>query len=452
MIQVHRQRGRQRGSLIASRLGRWAIGLFAVVALVTPTAAMAADEPQAEPLVIDFATASVTEADGTPLQVAWSSTDPGESIGTATLSNGETAEITKHSALPVPADLFEEPESSVTPGQIEQAREYPGVLPEDMVPTDFVESDQPIVETGELPTVPAEASDFELSALTAVTETTVSYAWAGEGSTYEITKDGSLFTTTTTPSFSDFGLAPGSTVDYEITSFNSEGAILATRSLPVTTQGGQITFAPLTYQPYISQAIYRTFIADNRVTLGFWETWGCGQAFQPNRSFGGDNRSFHVPDYTAPWDGVSSRTSVALNVNWDNPYPYNLIWVKAVGTTTLYDGSTLIDSRTASDAGIQITDASSTTSYAQARVNHDVGNPFCAAGSIKYNVMFRWYRNGTFEVVGWRQPVPHHEIYGGWDNGVGNATWHTFGQFTNEGFGCLTGSCGNEDMYITRTY
>ena len=87
---------------------------------------------------------------------------------------------------------------------------------------------------------------------------------------------------------------------------------------------------------------------------------------------------------------MTSRTSFALNINWDNPYPYDVLWVKSIGTTHLYEGSTLIESRTASDAGIVISDAYSTSSYAQARVAHDVGNPFCVAGSIQYNVVFRF--------------------------------------------------------------
>jgi len=179
---------------------------------------------------------------------------------------------------------------------------------------------------------------------------------------------------------------------------------------------------------------------------------GCGQAFTSNRSFGGDGRGFVSPPFDTPWDETSSRTSVHLSINWDNPAPYNVTWVKEVGTTRLYEGTREVDSRTASDSGIQVQEAYGTQAYAQARVKHSVGNPFCAAGAIEYNVMFRLYRNGTFEVVGFRQPVPHHEIYGGWDNGNGIMNWREFGKFTNQGFSCLTGSCGTKSINVSRTY
>lgn len=66
--------------------------------------------------------------------------------------------------------------------------------------------------------------------------------------------------------------------------------------------------------------------------------------------------------------------------------------------------------------------------------------------------MFRWYRNGTFEVVGWRQPAPAHEIYGGWDTGTGMINWHQFGRYDNEGFGCLAGGCANRTINVTKSY
>ncbi|MGO2471113.1 MAG: hypothetical protein ACTH7O_09330, partial [Microbacterium gubbeenense] len=194
------------------------------------------------------------------------------------------------------------------------------------------------------------------------------------------------------------------------------------------------------------------FIPDKFVSMDFATTWGCGQAFKKDRMFGGDNRSYTMPTRSAPYDGVSSKTSVALNINWENSAPYKIQWVKEVGTTRLYENYKLIDSATASSDGIKIIDVSTTSAYAQARIDHKVANPYCIAGAITYNVMFRWYRNGTFEVVGWRRPVPNHEVYGGWDNGKGLINWHTLGKYGNLGFHCLTGACGTRDMNISQRY
>lgn len=408
--------------------------------------------------MIDIATGTVSEANGTPIATdRRSAGSDGELIETVTLSDGTTALITQHAALPLDESILKPEPHQPDATTVKEATEYPGILPAEMIPFSFDTSGEDLVVEGTTPTQLADTGDLELTSITAVTPTTLSYAWVGSGDRHAIYRDGKLIQTSDSASFTESGLRAGSTYTYEVESYDDAGAIVASRFVPVTTPDGESSVAPpavapLTYQNYVSQAIYRTFIADARVSLGFWETWGCGQAFQPNRTFGGDNRGFVTPPFNAPWDSTSSRTSFALNINWDNPYPYDVLWVKSIGTTHLYEGSTLIESRTASDAGIVISDAYSTSSYAQARVAHDVGNPFCVAGSIQYNVVFRFYRNGTFEVVGWRYPVPHHEIYGGWDNGSGLMNWHQFGRFTNEGFGCLTGSCGTRTVNITKTY
>ncbi|MEN2737895.1 hypothetical protein ABCS02_08900 [Microbacterium sp. X-17] len=333
-------------------------------------------------------------------------------------------------------------------------------MPAELVGTSFVEGGGDSVTSGTVASSEADPSEFETVSLTAVTPTTVSYAWKGYGATYEISKDGAPFLNTTNPVFMDSGLGSGTRVVYQITAYDEQNAVVANRTVPITTPGVGNDFAslarsgvtPLSYQPYNSKAIYRTFISDYRVALDLLATFGCGQAGTNNRTFGGDSRGYALPGSNAPWDNISSRTSVALNINWNNPYPYDIQWVKQIGTTHLYEGDTLIDQRTASDAGIQISDVQVAGSYAQARVNHDVGNPFCSAGSIKYNVVFRWYRNGTFEVVGWRQPVPSHEVWGGWDNGVGNMNWDAFALLGNEGFNCLAGFCGNRTMNYSLTH
>lgn len=431
---------------------RAVIGLTAVAALLSFAATAAVAQQEQDPLVIDLAAGSVAEADGTSLSVTWVQKDPGLTIGETTLSNGDGAKITKLSAPRPSADILRPPRSEVDVNKLARAKLDPGILTADLVGTPFVEGNQDSISSGLTASTPADPGLFEVTAISAVTTSTVSYAWNAEGARFEISRNGSPFLATKNPSFTDSGLAPGSTVNYGVTAYDADGAVLATRFLPITTEGDGKLVAPMNYQNYVSQAIYRTFIPDARVSLDFFATMGCGQAGQANRTFGGDDRGFAAPNQYSPWDGFSSRTSVALNINWDSPYPYDVLWVKQVGTTHLYDGSILIDERTASDAGIQISEVMSTGSYAQARVNHDVANPFCAAGSIKYNVIFRWYRNGTIEVVGWRQPVPNHEIWGGWDNGVGNMDWYTFGLYNNEGFGCLVGACGNRDVNASQTH
>src|SRR6218665_54792 len=325
-----------------------------------------------------------------------------------------------------------------------------------MVPTPFTEADENLTTSGTMPFSPINGG-LEVQSITAVTPRTFSYGWVTDAKEHVVYRDGMRIAGIVNGEFSDDGLVPGHTYTYKIESYR-DGDIVSTRVIPVEalsvegaeTAAGQRSL--LARQNWVSQAVYRTFIADNRVSLdNIFEAWGCGQ-FQNNRSFGGDNRGFATPLFNTPWDRTSYRTSVFLNVNWDNPAPYNLVWVKDVGTTRLYEGSTHIASRTASDTGIIISDVYATGSYAQARVKHNVGNPFCHAGEIAYDVVFRWHRSGIFEVIGWRRPVPHHEIYGGWDTGFGFIAWREFGRFTNEGFHCLAGFCGTRIMNIVRGY
>ena len=72
-----------------------------------------------------------------------------------------------------------------------------------------------------------------------------------------------------------------------------------------------------------------------------------GQASYPNRTFGGDNRSWATPTFSTPWDTPNYRTMLFANVNWDNPAPYDVIIQGGIGPTKLYDNGTLIETRTA---------------------------------------------------------------------------------------------------------
>lgn len=442
-------------------LFRSAIVGAAIVVLTVPLVSASASATDggasSVPLVVELDTGSVEEANGVSVSpgAPAAAAAEGETIENVVTADGSPAVVTRRFALPVSESTLVQHRSAIDADALEAASRYPDVLPAEMIPFEYSSSAEAIVVEGSTESVLIDPAEMELTSITAVTPTTVSHAWRGAGEYHSIFRDGELVTTVRSTSFTDAELESTSSYVYEIESHDSTGAIVGSQFIPIRTPGGTLdasVVAPLTYQNYNSQAVYRTFIADARVTLDFAATWGCGQQFQPDRSFGGDNRGFIVPPFNAPWDSTSSRTSFFLSVNWDNPAPHGLAWVKEVSPTRLYQGNTLIETRTASDAGIVISEAYSTGSYAQARVAHDVGNPFCVAGSIQYNVVFRYYRSGTFEVVGWRQPVPHHEIYGGWDGGSGYMHWRAFGQFTNEGFGCLVGSCGTRSINVTKTY
>ncbi len=125
----------------------------AVLLLAAPlVGASSGNEPvQADPLVIDIATGTVSEANGTP-------------IATDRRSAGSDGELIE----------------------------------------------------GTTPTQLADSGDLELTSITAVTPTTLSYAWVGGGDSHAIYRDGKLVETSDSASFTESGLGAGSTYTYEV--------------------------------------------------------------------------------------------------------------------------------------------------------------------------------------------------------------------------------------------
>lgn len=416
------------------------------VLLAIPLVGAKSAPPDTGPLEIDFETGQVSESDGTPVGSADPSASEGETVEATVLTDGNVAIVTRQSGLPIRS--IELPVDSTDPAALKAAQEYQGILPQSMIPTPFTSDGGESKAEGASPTTLLDEDALQLQSISAVTPQAFSYSWNADGDKFEMIRDGETVSTSTLPEFVDADIAPGSTHTYEFVSYDEDGEIIASRTVPVaaplvgSSRNGALARAA-TYQQWTSAAIYRTFIPANRVTMDLMTTIGCGQVGQGNnRMFSGDNRSFVLPPQGAPWDSTSSRTSVALAVNWDNPAPYDINWVKAVGPTKLYDGNTLIETRTASDTGIQVVGLGSSSSYANAYVEHVVGNPFCIAGAITYDANFQWWRSGTFQVNGSRYPVPNHEIYGGWDPGTGLVNWWPINFMTNVGFSCLTGACG----------
>lgn len=184
--------------------------------------------------------------------------------------------------------------------------------------------------------------------------------------------------------------------------------------------------------------IYKTFIPAAQVTLGWEAVNSCGIPWGTNGvTFGGDNRSYRMPGARAPEGETDFRSFVMAYVNWGNPpWAQALFAMKSVATTKKYQNGKLIDQRTASANGIRFQEAYRSGAYAQLRVVHDVGNPFCSIGSIQYNTMTRFYRSGLIEMVGWRFQVPAHEAYARF-NSTGWERWKPLFQRPSLDFACL---------------
>ncbi len=295
----------------------------------------------------------------------------------------------------------------------------------------------------------------------AVTPTTVSFTWASnsEAKRYLVLRDGVKIVETTGTSFAEDGLSSGAQYRYELIGVDVNGDTISSRMMPVQTlsnnkaasdKGGVVV--PMTYQPYTTAFTYKTFIADQYVPLDWYVAFSCGQWFDTSRSFGGDDRSWAPPTFAAPYETPHYRTMLFANVNWDNPAPYDVILAGGIGQSKLYDSShTVIETKTADFSNTNLIDTYKAGAYAQTHWQHSVGNPFCAVGAITYDVVVRFYRSGSIEVVGDREPVPHHEGYGRWDSGSGEF-WDAMFQRTNEGFDCLVGYCTDDPIIVSETH
>lgn len=293
---------------------------------------------------------------------------------------------------------------------------------------------------------------------TGVTNTTVTISWAPTPGIekYQVTRNGSVVSEDARKSFKDKKLLPGTLYTYEVIGIpanNNDGSVTELRrTIPITTLASDKTTAPadqvvtpLTYQPYNTAFMYKTFIPDARVTLDLFGATSCGVLGQSGYTFGGDNRGFRTPRLAEPDNTQDYRTMMFVTVNWGNPDAYSMITAKGIGATKKYLNGNLVETRVASMNQMLFEDTYRSGSYAQSRFNHKAGNPFCSPGEITYNVLTRLYRSGLVEVVGNRYPVPSHEGYARFNN-TGTEFWVNLFNKNNEGFNCLTGLCGSPSL------
>lgn len=124
----------------------------------------------------------------------------------------------------------------------------------------------------------------------------------------------------------------------------------------------------------------------------------------PNHYFKGDGRGFDV-------NGESYRTRVDIELDYrlkGSP----LTVTKDVGLSVAYNYlKSLRETESASSDGIEIERNDHGRDEAGFLLNHSVGNPLTTAPEIDYQVHAVLRRDGTFDMTGYHDPAPHHEIY-----------------------------------------
>ena len=124
----------------------------------------------------------------------------------------------------------------------------------------------------------------------------------------------------------------------------------------------------------------------------------------PNRYFKGDDRGFDAQseDY---------RTCVTIALNTAQP-DASFTFTKKVGETVAYGlDKTVRERETASDEGITIKRTECGAGEVGFQLEHAVGNPLTTAPEINYEVNAIFRSDGTFDLTGFHDQSPNHEIY-----------------------------------------
>ncbi|MFJ7935235.1 DUF3238 domain-containing protein [Sporosarcina sp. NPDC096371] len=141
---------------------------------------------------------------------------------------------------------------------------------------------------------------------------------------------------------------------------------------------------------------YSTFLADKWVKNP--------NILSKNHYFQGDDRGFDV-------NGDSFRTRVDIELAYDQARA-PLTFTKTVGPSIAYSRwKQCRGQATASHEGIRLKRLDHGSGESGFHVTHAVGNPLTTAPAIDYEVQAVLRRDGTFDMTGYHDQAPHHEIY-----------------------------------------
>lgn len=141
---------------------------------------------------------------------------------------------------------------------------------------------------------------------------------------------------------------------------------------------------------------YTTFLAEDLIRNPNW--------LSPNHYFKGDDRRFDP-------NGDGFRTRVDIELAYDEKGE-PLTFTKEVGTSMAYDHmKNFREQARASSDGITLQRKDHKKGESGFLLEHAVGNPLTTAPLIDYEVSAVFKRHGTFDMCGYFDPAPHHEIY-----------------------------------------
>ncbi|MDN4606583.1 DUF3238 domain-containing protein [Sporosarcina highlanderae] len=141
---------------------------------------------------------------------------------------------------------------------------------------------------------------------------------------------------------------------------------------------------------------YTTFLADEWVRNP--------NILSSNHYFKGDGRDFDP-------NGEGFRTRVDIELAYDEKGE-PMRFTKEVGTSIAYDFlKRFREKAKASADGITLKRIDHRKGESGFLLTHSIGNPLTTAPPIDYEVTAVFKREGTFDISGYFDPAPHHEIY-----------------------------------------
>lgn len=179
---------------------------------------------------------------------------------------------------------------------------------------------------------------------------------------------------------------------------------------------------------------YTTFIPDKTAPADICRPL----PFPLGKYFSGDNRNYYPEG--------SFRTRVDVTVPWNSQ---KISYSRKVSDTLLYRANGKFEARrNAGVKGITVRQMLKDKNTGQFQIVHEVGNPFCAVGAIKYSTLVNMKKDASYYMIGSHRRVPNHEVYV--RHNVPNI-WYGIYHHTSEGFGCLISdtSCGGIKRYST---
>jgi len=143
----------------------------------------------------------VLDVSGRSLSEDFVEGDEFESMSQASLPGGAPLRVLRQSAPPIVEEPL--PQTPVPAAKLQAAKEHKGVLPADLVGTDFVEGRDSQLRRETVHPGPVDSSDTALNFVQAIASDTVAFAWRPTGENYRIKRDGVLVAEVTTPTFSE---------------------------------------------------------------------------------------------------------------------------------------------------------------------------------------------------------------------------------------------------------